>query len=200
MVVVDPGVGTSRALLYVEIGHHRLLVPDNGCWTELARRLGGPPLVIRLTEPRYWRQTVSTTFHGRDILAPAAAWLTLDLDPDRLGQPTSDWADFRLPSPEATPDRVKGEVIFVDRFGNLITNIPVEAIEKLAGRALRTTVGDDAIPQFVRAYGDAPAGTLVALVSSAGTLEIAVVNGSTASQLHRGVGTLVEVQATNGAE
>src|SRR5438270_555607 len=67
VIVIDPGVGTERALLYVEVGGHRLLVPDNGCWTELARTVGSAPLVLRLAEARYWRPEISSTFHGRDI-------------------------------------------------------------------------------------------------------------------------------------
>ena len=197
VVVVDPGVGTSRALLYVEIGQHRLLVPDNGCWTELAHRLPAPPRVIRLSEPRYWRQRISATFHGRDILAPVAAWLALDLDPGRLGEPAADWTDLRLPSPEVAADHLTGEVIFVDHFGNLITNIPGDVVEELAGRTLRITVGSNIVPRLVRAYGDAPAGSLVALVSSAGTLEVAVPHGSAASQLKQGAGARVHVQATS---
>src|SRR5437762_3447923 len=76
VVVVDPGVGTDRALLYVEVGGHRLLAPDNGCWT-LLEGAAGEPRVIRLAEPRFWREPVSATFHGRDILAPVAAHLSL---------------------------------------------------------------------------------------------------------------------------
>src|SRR5262249_28116148 len=75
VVVVDPGVGTDRALLYVVVDGHRLLVPDNGCWTRPANISAVPPRVIRLAEPRYWRHPVSATFHGRDILAPVAAHL-----------------------------------------------------------------------------------------------------------------------------
>src|SRR5258708_2611532 len=79
VIVVDPGVGTDRALLYVVVQGHRLLVPDNGCWTELERGAIGPPKVLRLAEQRYWRQEVSATFHGRDILAPVAGHLSLGL-------------------------------------------------------------------------------------------------------------------------
>src|SRR5436189_5046159 len=83
VVVVDPGVGTERAILYVETRGQRLLVPDNGCWTSLVDQ--GTPTVIRLAEPRYWRQPVSPTFHGRDILAPVAGHLAGGLEPRLLG-------------------------------------------------------------------------------------------------------------------
>src|SRR5262249_14415902 len=84
VIVVDPGVGTERALLHIEAGGHHLLAPDNGCWTLAATRLTaastrepGPLVVRHLTEPRFWRHPVSATFHGRDILAPVAAYLSL---------------------------------------------------------------------------------------------------------------------------
>jgi S-adenosylmethionine hydrolase len=197
VVVVDPGVGTDRALLYVEAGQHRLLAPDNGCWTELARHLDAPPRVIRLNEPGYWRGPLSATFHGRDILAPVAAWLSLNLDPDRLGPRTTEWVDLRMPAPELKPDYLKGEVVFVDRFGNLITNIPGQALASLAGSTLHVLVGNHHVSQVARAYGDAPPGTLIALVSSGGTLEVAVTQGNAARRLGVGVGERVEVRTTD---
>jgi S-adenosylmethionine hydrolase len=193
VVVVDPGVGTDRALLYIAVGQHRLLAPDNGCWTETARHLGAPPQVIRLSEPSYWRRSVSATFHGRDILAPVAAWLSLNLDPDRLGVQTTEWVDLPAPTPQLKPDCLKGEVIFVDHFGNLITNIPGHALQNLAGSALDVSVGNHHVSQVVRAYGDTPSGTLLALVSSRGTLEIAIAQGNAARKLGVGVGEHVEV-------
>src|SRR5436190_21067588 len=100
VVVVDPGVGSKRKLLYVEIDDHRLLVPDNGCWTWIEqRRAGGGAHVIRLTEPRFWRQPVSPTFHGRDILAPVAAHLSLGIDARLLGSQQTDWVHLERPKP-----------------------------------------------------------------------------------------------------
>src|SRR5262249_53604766 len=88
IAVIDPGVGSERALLYVEVQSVRLLVPDNGCWTMLQ---GQPRRVIQLTNKRYWRAEVSHTFHGRDILAPAAAHLSLGVDPISLGPVVTEW-------------------------------------------------------------------------------------------------------------
>jgi S-adenosyl-L-methionine hydrolase (adenosine-forming) len=197
IVVVDPGVGTDRALLFVEAGRHRLLAPDNGCWTELARHLDTPARVIQLSEPSYWRRPVSATFHGRDILAPVAAWLSLNLDPERLGQRTTEWVDLRMPAPAVKPDYLRGEVIFVDRFGNLITNIPAQALADLAGSKLHVSVGNHDISQVARAYGDAPPSTLIALISSGGTLEVAVTNGNAARTLGVSAGERVEVRTTD---
>src|SRR5262249_606043 len=88
VLVVDPGVGTDRALLYVEGERHRLLAPDNGCWTAVPNT---PRRVIRLTERNYWRPEVSNTFHGRDILAPVAAHLSLGVDASLLGPAVTRW-------------------------------------------------------------------------------------------------------------
>jgi S-adenosylmethionine hydrolase len=196
VVVVDPGVGSERALLFVEIGGHRLLAPDNGCWTELARRVGGAPRVIRLEDEGYWRQPVSATFHGRDILAPVAGWLSRGLDPALLGPVIAQWTSLNLPQPELTPNRLRGEVVFVDRFGNLITNIPAEPWASMAARGARIEVGAAEVAQISRTYADVAAGTVTALVSSSNTLEIAVAEGSAASRLGAKVGTRVQVTAT----
>ncbi len=195
VIVVDPGVGTERAVLYVETAGQRLVVPDNGCWTELARAAGTLPTVFRLAEPRYWRPEVSATFHGRDILAPTAAHLSLGVEPRLLGPPAADWVRLETPAPVLGPDALAGEVVFVDPFGNLITNIPGEAYRQWVGQPARVTVGGRTVPRRVRTYGEAPPGTLVTLVSSVDTLEVAVVNGSAARALECGVGTAVRVEA-----
>lgn len=195
VVVVDPGVGTERAVLYIEAGRHAVVAPDNGCWTPLAEALGGPRRVVRLTERRYWRPGVSDTFHGRDIFAPVAGWLTRGLEPDLLGPRADEWLRVALPSPVQAGDEVRGEVLFVDRFGNLITNIPRNLVDgEGAGPGARVLLGDRAIEKRVRAYGEAPVGSLVWLISSAGTLEIAVNAGSAAVLTGAGVGTPVTVR------
>src|SRR5438874_151299 len=117
VVVVDPGVGTDRALLYVEVKEHRLLAPDNGCWTLLAH--GTEPSVRRLIPSPFWRQPVSPTFHGRDILAPVAAHLSRGVSPDAIGEPVHDWVRWAPPTPSRGGGRITGEVVFVDHFGNL---------------------------------------------------------------------------------
>ena len=196
VVVVDPGVGTQRALLYVEVEGHRLLVPDNGCWTELARGASGPPMAIRLTESRYWRAPVSATFHGRDILAPVAAHLSLGEEPQKLGPKVHDWVRLEIPSPTVEAGRVLGQVIYVDHFGNLITNIPRAALANLAAGPVRIMVGDQEVARQVQTYGEATPGTLVALMSSADLLEIAITNGNAGETLQAAVGSIVSVRRT----
>jgi S-adenosylmethionine hydrolase len=195
VVVVDPGVGTARAVLYVAVGGQRLLVPDNGCWTLLACEGQPHPLrVIRLSEPRFWRPVVSATFHGRDIFAPVAAYLTLGVSPSELGPPMTDWARIDWPAPARLPHGVCGEVIFVDHFGNLITNIPGAALAGSGRKPLAVTVGSRAVSRCVRTYAEAQRGELVALVCSSGLLEVAEVQGNAARHLQVAAGTPVRVE------
>src|SRR5207249_2604906 len=150
VIVIDPGVGTERDLLCVETGGQVLLVPDNGCWTELARRLGGEAAVVRLTERRFWRESVSATFHGRDILAPVAGHLSRGLPPDELGPRTSQWVTLNLPAPRPGAKRIEGEVVFVDDFGNLITNIDGDDYQARRERVRGVTVGSTRVDRLVR--------------------------------------------------
>jgi S-adenosyl-L-methionine hydrolase (adenosine-forming) len=190
VVVVDPGVGTERALLYVEIDGHRILAPDNGCWTILK---GTPRMVIRLTERKYWREVVSNTFHGRDILAPVAAHLSQGVDPALLGPELQNWEKLEMPAPVDLADGVGGEVIFIDHFGNLITNIPASLVQP--GRPTRLIVGGRECPNFVwaRAYADVELDEVVLLISSSGFVEIAVNQGSAAHRFGSAIGTPVLV-------
>jgi S-adenosylmethionine hydrolase len=195
VVVVDPGVGSERALLYIEIEGRRVLAPDNGCWTSLLGDGSGPARIIRLAEPRYWRQPVSSTFHGRDILAPVAGHLSIGVDPALLGPPASDWVRLAWPQVRAVMDGLAGEVIFVDHFGNLISNIPGASIRNapdilmIGKKSFRRGRGF----QWVSCYAAAKPGTVVALISSQGLVEVAVVQGSAAAKLKVQVGTPVTI-------
>lgn len=194
VVVVDPGVGSDRALLCIEVNGYRLLAPDNGCWTLAAG--DAAPAVVRLERPRYWRHPVSATFHGRDILAPVAGHLSRGLDPRKLGPRVDRWTRIELPAPKPLANGWTGEVVFVDRFGNLLTNLPVDILNerpegsrvlRVGGRSLRRGV------RWVRTYAEARPGALVALASSTGRLEVAVNQGSAARRLRATVGTPVAV-------
>lgn len=194
VIVVDPGVGTDRAILYVEGNGLRLLAPDNGCWTTLPWGESGPR-VIRLEERRFWRPQVSATFHGRDIFAPVAGHLSLGVDPARLGPPVTDWVRLTLPQASEGPEGCRGEVVFVDHFGNLITNIPATALSMAPDSQRTLVVGNRRLRRFrwVRSYGEAEPGALVSLVSSTGMVEVAVNQGSAARRLRAGVGTPVRI-------
>jgi S-adenosylmethionine hydrolase len=194
VVVVDPGVGSERAILYVELAEQQLLVPDNGCWTALVEAMGPPRRVLRLTESRFWRPQVSNTFHGRDIFAPVAGHLSRDIDPALLGVPTDTWVNLALPQPHISEIVLEGEVIFIDDFGNLLTNIPAGAFQRFQERGMRVWVGGAEIAWWVRTYAEAVPGTAVALISSSDTLEIAVCQGHAARHFQACVKTSVRVE------
>lgn len=189
VVVVDPGVGTARDILYVELAGLRLLAPDNGCWTALLEDGRQPERVLRLAEPRYWRPTVSATFHGRDIFAPVAGHLSLGLDPALLGPPVDHWVKLELPQPRLSASELVGEIVFIDDFGNLISNIPGPVLRAWQDQPVHIRLGEQVIQRRVRTYGEAEPGTPVCLVSSVETVEIAVVQGHAARQLGAEVGT-----------
>jgi len=187
--VVDPGVGSRRALLYVEAGTQRFLAPDNGVLTEVLKVLGGVKLARELTETKFWRSAISSTFHGRDILAPVAAHLSLGVAPTELGPVVADFVRLETPAPRQGANWLEGEVTFVDDFGNLITNFPTTILPE----AFRVSVAGQVILRFVRTYAEAQPGELVTLISSDGHLEIALVNGNAAEHLRAGSGTVVMV-------
>lgn len=193
VVVVDPDVGSERNVLYVSVAGQRLLVPDNGCWTLLAEGHAQPLRVIKVTEPRFFRPVVSATFHGRDIFAPVAAYLSLGMNPADLGPVVTRWSELRWPAPTRTSDSISGEIIFVDHFGNLISNLSGAVLTTLPAPP-RVTVGGTIATRRVRTYADARIGELVNLTSSSGLLEIAVVQGNAAAQLGAGVGTPIRVE------
>src|SRR2546426_6359894 len=132
VAVVDPGVGSSRRGIAAEAGDSRFVAPDNGVLT-LVFRETPPKRVVELTERRYARPSVSRTFEGRDRFAPAAAWLAKGVELSALGRPAGAIHRVEIPQPASGPDRLTGEVLRVDRFGNLITNIDRKTFDTLTG-------------------------------------------------------------------
>lgn len=191
--VVDPGVGTARALVYAKIGRHVFLCPDNGLASRLARR-SGPSKIVRLTQRDYWREPVSDTFHGRDILAPVAAHLSLGIDPDHLGVPQHALADLDWPAVRRLDDGLEGSVLLCDSFGNLLTDLTRAMIPAAARSTARITCRGREVLGLSRVYGDAPQGTLVALFSSSDRLELAQVGGSAATLLGAAPGDRVTIR------
>lgn len=198
VAVVDPGVGTERRILCFCVGGQFLVGPDNGVLSWAAERLGAGSIRCReVRNQNLWHEQVSSTFHGRDIMVPVAVYLAHGGDWNAVGPETNTWR--RIPWPEARREGelIRGEVLFVDPFGNLITNITVEL---LAARppAVEVKIRDRSA-RWVRTYGDAKPGELVALVGSSGYLEVAVVNGSAARQLGLGPGATVDVVRGKGS-
>jgi hypothetical protein len=194
LVVVDPGVGSSRRGIAAEAGDFKFVAPDNGVLTAVWRDTPARRLV-ELTERKYARPTVSRTFEGRDRFAPAAGWLARGVDLASLGRPVADCRTLAIPEPSATETSIAGEVLRADRFGNLITNIDRRAFDRFAqGGALAIAVGPHDVPRLVATYDEAPNPDPVALFGSTDHLEIAVRAGSAAQRLGLGRGAPVVVR------
>src|SRR5213593_1532664 len=131
LVVVDPGVGSTRRGIAAEAGDYKFVAPDNGVLTAVLDE-HPPKRVVELTERRYARPTVSRTFEGRDRFAPAAAWLAKGIELTALGRPAGSIQRLEIPHPDVAADAVHGEVLRVDRFGNLVTNIDRRTFEKVS--------------------------------------------------------------------
>jgi S-adenosylmethionine hydrolase len=196
LAVVDPGVGTERRALAVRAHGQWFVGPDNGL---LEHALAAPDAVAHaLTETRWFRREVSRTFHARDIFAPCAAHLAAGVAAAALGPRVTDAR--RLPRPEVRflGGVLHGRVVFVDRFGNALTDLEAtEIVRRFPGAGddgLEVSVGGRRIRGLARAYGDSPVGSLVAIVGSSGALEIAQVGGHVTDRLGLGEGDPVQVR------
>ena len=187
--VVDRGVGSSLALLGAVAGNQRFLAPDNGLLAPLFRRFP-PTRIHRLAEKRFWRSSVSATFHGRDILAPVAAHWTLGVDLAEFGPgiEASQIVDLACQEPQRVGDALVGQVEGADSFGNLITNVDASDLVIADRSSLSISIADRRIVGLCDCYSDQPEGMLLALVGSSGRLEIAVNGGSAADVLGAGAG------------
>ncbi|MDZ4659891.1 MAG: SAM-dependent chlorinase/fluorinase [Bythopirellula sp.] len=193
VAVVDPGVGTSRRIIYAEIEPHRFICPDNGLLDRLAERQA-PTKIIQITEQQYFRHPVAPTFHGRDIMAPVAAHLSLGLDPQRLGSPHPKLKNLDWPGATRVANRIEGQVVAVDSFGNLITNITREMLVGVpTDESVTVRCDEHETHSIFTTYAEQPPMTLVALIGSNDQLEIAIVEDSAKIMLGVGVGAPVEI-------
>lgn len=193
VAVVDPGVGTDRAIVYTRIGQQGFVVPDNGLLGELLKRSQADQ-IVRIENREFWREPVSNTFHGRDIMAPVAAHLSLGVAPTKFGPTVESISRLELPKPQIHPGRIDGVVLEVDSFGNLITNITGDM---LAGYPTDERVcivcGIYETFGILSAYAQQHADMFVALVGSSGRLELALVEGNAAERLGLQAGMPVTV-------
>ncbi len=200
--VVDPGVGTDRAVLCLEANEQLFLAPDNGLLSVIAEE-AAEHTFRRVTEEEYYLKDGSTTFHGRDIFAPVAAHLAEGVEPEKLGPEVRNIERLQLPNPVRTADgSLRGEIIYIDQFGNLITNIREATVERTFTRPrneLEVRVKRRCASGLARAYAERPAGELLALIGSSGYLEVAVNKGSAARTLgcEKGDSVTVSVPDTN---
>jgi S-adenosyl-L-methionine hydrolase (adenosine-forming) len=192
LVVVDPGVGSTRRGIAAEAGDYKFVAPDNGVLSAVLDD-HPPKRVVELTERKYARATVSRTFEGRDRFAPAAAWLAKGIELSALGRSAGSIHRLDIPKPDVAGDRIDGQVLRVDRFGNLITNIDRRAFDKVAGGPLDIKAGGHVVSRVVSTYADVADGEVCALFGSTDHLEIAANGASAALRLDLGRGAAVHV-------
>jgi S-adenosylmethionine hydrolase len=193
LAVVDPGVGSARRGLIADTGDYRFVAPDNGVLTAVLRE-HKPKRVVELTERRYARPTVSRTFEGRDRFAPAAAWLAKGTEATAMGRPVSSWLQLEIPEPRVDETALIGEVLLVDRFGNLVSNIDRRLFDQFRhDGAISIAVDGQVIDRLVATYAEAPAGSICALFGSSDHLELASNGGSAAAQLGLGRGATIRI-------
>jgi S-adenosylmethionine hydrolase len=192
VALVDPGVGSARRPIAIETERAFLVGPDNGVLSLAAAALGCRHIRTIETQELF-RQPVSQTFHGRDIFAPVAAHLSRGLAFDTLGSPLDSVVELTVPAPQHTTAGIRGEVIHVDHFGNLLTNIDADALARFPAQRVSVSIGQTPVAGPVAAYAAVSEGTALAIVGSWGVVEIAVRNGSAAQTFSAGPGTPVTV-------
>jgi len=196
VVVVDPGVGSSRRPILVMTDNYNFIGPDNGVFSFIYQ-LETVNRVIHLTADYYFRQPVSPTFHGRDIFGPVAAYHAKGIDPRKFGDEVKDYVRLDAPTPKrVAPTMLKGAVIHVDRFGNLVTNFTAEHLPENVIPRARLRVNGKEVHQIVTHYAEAAAQTPFAYFGSQGFLEIALQKASAARTLEARRGMEVDLAVT----
>jgi S-adenosylmethionine hydrolase len=203
VAVVDPGVGSERRAIALQAGGQFFVGPDNGVLTlaaqapNLRRKLslvrpGSAIRGIHLLNSEYWLGEVSSTFHGRDIFAPVAAHLSAGEPFDNFGVPIEDYALIELKPPVEHEDTVVGEIIYIDRFGNLVSNILDWRVPEMREQ-VQIELARVCFRGILQTYADVGRGEPLALVGSSGFLEIAIRDGSAARQLGAAVGDPIKI-------
>lgn len=197
VVVVDPGVGTARRPILASCDKYHFVAPDNGVLSLIYAREQRMH-VRHITSEHYFLQPVSNTFHARDIFAPVAAYLAKEVDSLKFGDEVEDFVRFNAPKPKAVDgNRLRGVVLKVDRFGNLITNITPQDAPMLfgatGGKPFKIVVGSREITEIHNAYAEGAPGEVIGILGSMGFLEIATNRGAAAQLTGAGKGTDVSI-------
>ena len=193
VAVIDPGVGTQRSIVYLRMGDWQFVAPNNGLQSLVAKRYP-PTTMIEITNSKFWQEEISSTFHGRDIMAPVAAHLSLGLDPLQLGAEIKQLERLTMPEIQNCSNMITGTIVSFDHFGNLITDIPADLLkDALRKGSLEIRCGSHLVRKLVHTYGEAAPPNLVALVGSSRMLELSVVGGNAAQRLGIQVGETVSV-------
>ncbi len=194
VAVVDPGVGSSRRGIAADVGDYRLVAPDNGLLTAVFQETP-PKKIVELTERRYFRPTISRTFEGRDRFAPAAAWLARGIELAALGRPITNPMLLDLPRPQVDGNLLRGAVLRVDRFGNLVTNLDRRTFEKFtANQPFFIDAAGHAVERLVDTYAEIGASEVCALFGSTDHLELAARSSSAHERLGVGLGAGIVVR------
>ncbi len=195
VVVVDPGVGTERRPILVSGEKQFFIAPDNGVLSMIYEREACT--VRHITAEHYFLNPVSPTFHGRDIFAPTAAWLSKAFQTEAFGESITDFVRFTVPKAKSSGKSVKGVILRVDAFGNLMTNLTADDIPigALGGGTIKLSVNGKQVVKFAQTFASGNAGEPFAVLGSAGYVEIAVNRGSAARTLgvNRGAGVTLEL-------
>ena len=194
VIIVDPGVGTDRRPLLVSGEKQFFVAPDNGVLSVIYER--EPCTVRHITAAHYFLNPVSATFHGRDIFAPTAAWLSKTLATEAFGEVITDFVRFTMPKAKSNGQAVKGVVLRVDAFGNLMTNLTAEDLptDTLEGGPIKLTVNGKPVLKFALTFAGGGPGEPIAVLGSAGYVEIAVNRGNAARALGANRGAEVTVE------
>ena len=202
LVVVDPGVGTARRPILVSSDRHHFVAPDNGVLSMVYAR--EERLHIRhVTAEHYSLQPISNTFHARDIFAPVAAWLAKGVDSEKFGEEITDFVRFNPPKPKSVNgNTLRGVILKVDRFGNLVTNITPQDAPMLFGSdpaPFKMVVGNQEITEILPNYSEGAPGAVFGILGSMGYLEIAANRGSAAKIVGSGKGSEVTISLGGAA-
>ncbi|UCD84352.1 MAG: SAM-dependent chlorinase/fluorinase [Deltaproteobacteria bacterium] len=193
LVIVDPGVGSKRKPILMETEDYYFVGPDNGSFS-LIPEFSVIKRVTEISEPKYLLPRISDTFHGRDIFAPVAAYLTRGVDPREFGSPIKKYRRLRIPRPRKKGREIKGEIIHIDRFGNLISNITEEGTRDLfGGKGCQITIGGRRLSRISRYYSEVKKGGVLAIFGSSGFLEISVNQGNASQALSLGKGDPIKL-------
>ncbi len=190
VAVVDPGVGSARRGLAIATGGWTFVGPDNGIFTLV---LGTDARVHALENAEFFRKPVSAVFHGRDVFGPVAGHLALGRGLEEMGPTVLEAVRLDFPTPRRDGAAWQGEVLYVDRFGNLVTSLTAAEVASLPGADLRVCFGPHVFP-VVATYSDRSEGMLLALLGSGGRLEVAMNRGNAARALEATRGTVVRLE------
>jgi S-adenosyl-L-methionine hydrolase (adenosine-forming) len=194
VAVIDPGVGGARRAILIESAGNYFIGPDNGVLS-LAVSGAKPDHVVELSNPEYRLKSLGTTFHGRDIFAPVAAHLSLGVPAAAFGASLSSFVELRLPEIRREGNRWESEVIYIDRYGNLFTNLSEGDLTGMPSRDVHIAVGSTTIAEIGQSYGSVSPGRLVAVWNSWGLLEIAVYMGNAQQTCNARIGDRIIVTA-----